>query len=183
MSKKIREQIERVKNLKLLNEKLILGSKERVHLSKKPINDLERVKYKDIHGKPGGLWYGFGDNWINFKKYGVTWNAGDTPLSSIMGDEIYIYKLYLDFTNILVLDSEDSVEEFTNKYSVNNNYPQNISWEKVGENYKGIEFPNYEQLGVRNWYKYSKKYMWLYNIDINSGCVWDSSAITKIRLL
>lgn len=168
----------------LLSEKLMLGSKERIHLTNKPINNTQTsVKYKDAHGKPGGLWYGFGDNWINFKKYGVTWNAGDDTLSSIMGDEIYIYKLYLDFTNILVLDSEDSVEEFTNKYSVNNNYPYNISWEKVGEKYTGIEFPNYEQLGVRNWYERSEKYSWLSTIDVNSGCVWDSSAITKIRQL
>ena len=52
----------------LLSEKLMLGSKERVHLTNKPINNTQtRVKYKDVHGKPGGLWYGFGDNWINFK--------------------------------------------------------------------------------------------------------------------
>lgn len=186
MSKEIREQINKVKNLgQLLNEKLNLGTKERIHLTKTPIDKLEiKTKTSDINGKPGGFWYGFGDNWINFKKYGVSWDTkeGDS-LKHILKSDVYVYKLYINMGEIISLNTEESYKDFTKKYSTGVNYPYNIDWNSVSKDYKGIEFPNYEELGVRNLYKESKEYYWTYSIDVNSGCIWDTSIINKIRLL
>ena len=169
----------------LLNERLVLGKNERVHLSKTPIQNIEiKSKNKDVLGKPSGLWYGFGSNWINFKKYGVTWDTKDnTSLKDVMKSDVYIYKLYLDTSKILTLDTEDSYINFTRQYSTNTNYPYNIDWDLVSKKYKGIEFPNYEDLDVRNLHRKSKEYEWIYSIDINSGCIWDGSAVKKHRLL
>ena len=86
-------------------------------------------------------------------------------------------------SNILVLNSVDLYEDFTQEYSKHNNYPNNINWDLVSKNYKGIEFPNYEQIGVRGLHQVSKEYEWTYTIDVNSGCIWDTSAIKKIRKL
>jgi|688.fasta_scaffold24779_16 hypothetical protein len=182
----IRKMIDKVKNFKhFVNERLELGSQERIHLSKTPIDKIENgVKNQDVHGKPGGLWYGFGDNWINFKKYGVTWDTKENvPLKGVMNSEVYIYKLYLDMSEIMILNTEDLFKEFTEKYSTHQNYPHNINWDLVSKKYKGIEFPNYEEIGVRNLHQESKEYYWAYTIDANSGCIWDVSAIKKFRLL
>lgn len=178
--------IDKVKNFKqFVNERLELGKNERVHLSKIPIENIEiRIKNKDIHGKPGGLWYGFGSNWINFQKHGVSWDAGgDLSLKNVMNSDVYIYKLYLDMSNVLILNTEDLYIDFTREYSTNTNYPNNIDWDLVSKKYKGIEFPNYEELGVRNLHIESKKYEWIYTIDVNSGCIWDGSVVKKHRLL
>ena len=186
MSKEMREQIDRIKNFKqFVNERLELGSKERIHLSKTPIDKIEiRVKNQDVHGKPSGLWYGFGDNWINFKKYGVTWDTGENvPLKGVMNSEVYVYKLYFDLSEIIILNTEDLFKEFTKKYSTRQNYPHNINWDLVSKEYKGIEFPNYEELGVRNLYEKSEEYYWMNTIDVNSGCIWDASVIKRIRRL
>ena len=185
-SKEMREQIDRVKNFgQFLNEKLQLGSKERIHLSKTLIDKIEiKTKTSDVHGKPPGFWYGFGDNWINFKKYGVTWDTGQgDSLKRLMNSDVYVYKLYIDMSNIIVLNTEESYKDFTKKYSIGRDYPHNIDWNLVSKEYKGIEFPNFEELGVRALYEESKEYYWTYTIDVNSGCIWDGSVIKKIRLL
>jgi len=169
----------------LLNERLVLGKNERVHLSKTPIQNIKiRIKDRDVHGKPGGLWYGFGSNWINFIKHGVTWDMKDnTSLKDVLKSDVYIYKLYLDTSKILILDTKDSYINFTRQYSTNTNYPYNIDWDLVSKKYKGIEFPNYEDLDVRLLYQKSDEYKWIYPIDVNSGCIWDTSAIRRYRLL
>lgn len=100
-----------------------------------------------------------------------------------MKGEVFIYKLYLDMSKIIILDTEDSYKDFTKKYSTNNNYPDNINWDLVSKEYKGIEFPNYEQIGANSLYSESIEYKWTYTIDVNSGCIWDGSVIKKIRLL
>lgn len=169
----------------VIKERLTLGSKERIHLSKKPINKIEDAEViRGVHGKPRGFWYGFGDNWINFIKYGVTFDGGGgESLKDVMGPNIYIYKVYLDTSDIVVLDTKESYVSFTNKYSTRSDYPYNINWDAVRKDYKGIEFPNYEQLGVGNWGYSDIEYKWTYTIDVNSGCIWDNRAVKKIRLL
>lgn len=184
MSKEMRKMIDKVNKInQSVNEKLILGSKERTNLSTKPIEELKNVNPEGSElGKPLGLWYGFGSNWINFIKDGVTWDADyGTTLKSVIGDEIYIYKIYLDLSNIIILNTNDKVYDFCEEYS----FGDKIDWTKVSKKYKGIEIPNFESLGVRSWWKDKRdnKYEWLYTWDVNSGCIWDVSAITKYRKL
>ena len=127
------------------------------------------------------LWVG-----INFKKYGVTWDTGQgDSLKRLMNSDVYVYKLYIDMSNsnIIVLNTEESYKDFTKKYSIGRDYPHNIDWNLVSKEYKGIEFPNYKELGVRNLYQESEEYKWIYSIDVNSGCIWDGSVIKKIRKL
>jgi hypothetical protein len=100
-----------------------------------------------------------------------------------MNSEVYVYKLYFDLSEIIILNTEDLFKEFTKKYSTRQNYPHNINWDLVSKEYKGIEFPNYEELGVRNLYEKSEEYYWMNTIDVNSGCIWDASVIKRIRRL
>jgi hypothetical protein len=43
-----------------------------------------------------------------------------------MNSEVYVYKLYFDLSEIIILNTEDLFKEFTKKYSTRQNYPHNI---------------------------------------------------------
>lgn len=75
---------------------------------------------------------------------------------------------------ILVLDTLKKVDDFIAQYGT----IEYINWSKfVSTGYQGIEFPNYYDLDLRELHHKEMKYFWLYSWDINSGCVWDPTAI------
>jgi hypothetical protein len=176
--------------LHVLNEKLTLGSKERIHLTTKPISSFDEITSYPFgtRGKPSGLWYGFGDSWIEFKKKSIS--PKSNRLKDAVGDEIYIYKLYLDTSNILTLNTIEDYINFTEEYGMDEkemkskglSYPYNIDWNMVKDDYRGVEFPTYsENIKTLNYLDYGLDLYWIWGIEVDSGCVWDSSVIKKVK--
>jgi hypothetical protein len=161
-----------------LNEKLILGHDERVTISAQPIIEIlnKSQDTKRVFGKPVGLWYGFGDNWIEFMSY------EDLKFR-------HAYKIYPNFNNIIVLKTKNDIINFTKKYHMDPNgekhlpfFPNNdINWIKVSQNYDGIEIPNYYDVKMMGYKDYV--YSWLYTWDVDSGCIWNASGIRKLKHL
>jgi len=171
----------------IINEKLILGKNERVHIFTNKIESIKDiVQGKSVFGKPGGLWYGFGDEWIYFAKHGFD---DDSNLS--FKKKKYGYKIYPNMEKIIVLRTKDNVDNFVNRYlsEVPDMYNQyNIDWVRVSRDYSGIEIPTYEELGMRLWYDQGgreayARYWWLYPWDVSSGCIWKSDGVLRIREL
>lgn len=185
----LQENIQRIKEVMGLNERLILGRNERVHISTnkiESINDIEQGK--SVFGKPGGLWYGFGDEWIYFAKHGFD---DDSNLS--FKKKKYGYKIYPNMEKIIVLRTKDDVDNFVDRYLSrfpNNNNKYDIDWVKVSQDYSGIEIPTYNELGMRSWgdpYENGredvKRYSWLYPWDVTSGCIWKSDGVSRMKEL
>ncbi len=76
---------------------------------------------------------------------------------------------------IAKLSSQESLEEFENKYGLSDNQTGkiiSIDWEKVAKDYHGVEIS--DNIIMKN---KSEKSDWLYGYDISSLVVWDSKAI------
>jgi len=118
--------------------------------------------------KPNGLWYEIDGDWI--KKCSI-----DMPHMI----RKYNIILDIDLTNILVLDSYEKGVIFYEKFNKDYGHGQErILWEQVVKSYKGIEIPNIEILKR----DILKDTSWVVFWDVNSGCIWDLSAIKNYEL-
>ena len=154
-----------------LSEELRFGSKERIHVSKEPIGDLTPIEQTPGSLKPRGLWYGFGDEWIGWLKMEMPEWWGETQ---------YAYKIFPDTSNILVINTREELDDFIKNYYGE----KSIDWVKVAQVYDGFEIPHYRKEGFRQIVFTSperEKYMWVYAMDISSGCIWNPKAIKTIK--
>lgn len=153
------------------------GSKERIHVSSKKINNLENYtnQQKLTSLKPIGIWYAFGEQWLK-------WVYSEEMFGSWGKDyDRYRYKIYVDESKILKLLTVQDITQFAQKYSYKDEpYNSLINWGKVTKNYSGFEVPNYFDSDI---YKLRRNYLWLYSLDVPSGCIWNPDAITKIKLI
>lgn len=157
--------------LKTIQERLEFGSKERIHVSTKPISELGITQQSSGSLKPKGLWYGFGDQWINWLK---------SEMPEWWDEAQYAYKVFPNLANILVINTIEELDQFIDTYNIG----RNIDWVRVAEEYDGIEFPSYSREGFRNLAFSSSdhmKYMWVYSMDISSGCIWNPNGIKSLK--
>jgi len=115
--------------------------------------------------KPIGLWYALGNEWLD-------WVEASMP----HWREKHIYKIEVNLSKMLVLDTKKKVIDFPKEFaSVHSKYSVTIDWEKVSTSYSGIEFiPYFYDLRLKpgkTWYN---------QIDVPSGCIWKKDAIKRI---
>lgn len=139
----------------------------------------------DINGfKPGGFWYCLPES--------------VSEITSMFSYE-YCYKVtlvedcYTDLdhknTNkILLLDSQDKVSRFADKYLLVVSIPcvgsepytiYHMNWEQVKKDYGGIEFGNYRKFYGAD----MLKMLWYSTIDFSSGCVWNLELVKDTELV
>jgi len=143
---------------------------QRIHVT----NNAELYISKDelsqfISDKPNGLWYAFGDSWVQFMKY----NFDEYWYGVIK--HAYVFEINKD--NIIRIISKNDVIDFTHEFGDGKGI---INWGAVKNKYSGIEMPTYRKFGFRNMHDDDIKYKWLYSWDIPSGCIWKPDGITKI---
>ena len=113
--------------------------------------------------KPLGLWYGIGTSWVEW--------AEDEGF----GIGQFFYKIKIRREKMLWITPD-------NLAAVSRRYPGRdaigdrvIHWQKVAQEYSGVEFNPYK--------KYANKAtwnsMWYSGVDVPSGCIWKSDAITS----
>jgi hypothetical protein len=182
--------------------------------AKNPLSDIEANKRNPLGragGKPFGLWYGLGTQWIDW-------------VCENMGCEHYKYFYEVKIVgNVLQLKTKQDHIDFWEKYKhdtfrtveSNRRYDSRrqpnlenlrdawktydwlplINWAKVQEEYDGIEvmggkFHNaalydskytYETEGDKDFPRGSIK--WVYSWDVDSGCIWNKDAIEIGQLL
>jgi len=96
----------------------------------------------------------------------------------------WLFYLYPDLSNILIIQTIDELNAFANKYTKKiDAYMHVIDWFKVSQTYTGIEFQNYHHL------KYAdrspnafNRITWFWGWDVNGGCVWDLDVIKNVRI-
>lgn len=174
-----------LKNFETIKSKVLTmpaaAKKGRFHLSPDPIAKMGTT-YRRLLGvadyKPRGLWYDLNGSWVDMlmedAKYAM-WALNRLDESN------YVYKVTVDKSKILVINSVKKAVAFTNKYGVvlpSHGYKYNflINWKKVAREYDGIEVRDCcEDLdGTFLWFSY-----W----DCSSGCVWNKSGVKKLKLV
>lgn len=110
--------------------------------------------------KPEGLWYAFGQSWIDYK---LVWDKLDSS---------YIFEISVDKSNIITLSNHLEIEDFNATYGVGID-GKVINWLEVSKKYDGIEIvpfdPNYSDL---HWYQ---------TFDVPSGCIWNLNSISDVK--
>lgn len=169
-----------MKLLSVLNEILNIGSGERIHVSKNPLQELSDLTaqnavssdYRPI-GKPDGFWYAFGDSWLYFAKYGM-----DDYYDALQ----HAYKVYVDQSKIISIRDEYMLKDFNDEFLVRTESdfaPYQIDWVKVTQRYSGFEIPCYDEIDSRK-IVYNR---WLNLWDIPSGVIWNPNAVLKLKPL
>lgn len=139
-------------------------------------------KYGDTniieHHKPYGLWYQINDSWIDWCNSNWSSNIGKNN-----------FKIQLDLKNVLIIDTAKKLKDFNNKYKVTffvipeHNLEFNIvDWNKVNKDYKGIEIRNYHKIKNMGFRFFSISFVWFLGWDVDSGCIWDLTAVKNIYL-
>jgi len=88
----------------------------------------------------------------------------------------HLYKIEVNLSNLLILDSEQKIKVFVINFGMNKNkWFTEINWELVAKKYSGVEFnPYFYSLRLK------PTMTWYNGIDVASGCVWNKNAIKKI---
>tara|TARA_Y100000591_G_C21735047_1_gene646167 strand:+ start:225 stop:641 length:417 start_codon:yes stop_codon:yes gene_type:complete len=122
------------------------------HISNGPIKKLKNNYYnKQGTLKPSGLWYSIGSKWLDFKlkeewnNEGIRKKGKEYYLNKpkIMSKVKFYNKKYTtlpDNEKVLLIDTCDKLIKFNKKYSKKGF--SLIEWEKVSQDYAGIEFRN-----------------------------------------
>lgn len=137
----------------------------------------EYIHSQRSHFKPSGLWFGKGNEWLQFITYG-----GDT---SWIDSYNYLYEVKINKDHLIVIDDHQALIEFDKKYRTKQAI--NINWQRVVDETKkaGIVIPvNFKQIYYTN--KINRQYNdylpdWYDTWDVASGVIWNSNGIKSIH--
>lgn len=170
-----------MKLISVINEILNIGSKERIHVSKNPVQELRDLTtqnaqssyYRPI-GKPDGFWYAFGNSWLYFAQY----DRGKDYYEALQ----HAYKVYVDKSKIISIRDKDMLNDFINEFGVETDsrvFPYEIDWVKVTQKYSGFEIPCYNEIDTQN----IRRNRWLHTWDVPSGVIWNPNTVLKLKPL
>lgn len=145
--------------------------------------------YEGAHYKPKGLWYAQSNEWINFLYEDEDFDKEYERLCC------WIYKINLKpniytsvnkphMKKILKIKTLGELKKFMELYMFsyklrNNKFTSyRIDWVKVAKHFGGIEFNPflYDKLKINTKSK-RRLFYWYANIDLKSGCLWNTSII------
>ena len=164
--------------------KLMIKPTDRIIMAKKSLNKLN-FPVRQSPGqyafgpKPAGLWYAVGSEWID-------WCQSEMP--EWIGDKYYRIEVT---DKVLKIDTEPKFMDFMKEFAemeppykfATMDHPMfinslrrdtMINWEKVAQQYSGIEIAPYR-------YDLRLEHMWYYGWDVASGCIWDKSGIKSLK--
>ena len=158
---------------------------EKVFVSKNPFSSLKNVTQlppQPVPGKPKGLWYSCGDEWIEWLEYNMPeW----------LDAAKYLYRIKLG-SGIYHISNEREFEAFEEKYV---RLPEAMAAALAGmpdEILNNMKTPDFAALQADGYtgieacpYLHSKRdlSMWYYSWDVASGCIWDSRGIDSVELV
>ena len=167
-----------------------------IHASVKKIKNIYNVKQTNKIFKPLGLWYSLNNEWINY----VHENNMDKTYKFFYEIKVTYTKINNpDKNKVLLIKSNKDFQLLMKKYFRINEYSNgyisiDCNWENVEKDFAGIEIINLKKLKLSNkTIQYiEKKYknslineylLWTQTLDIDSGVVWNISALKYIKLI
>lgn len=140
--------------------------------------DCSRAQH--LAGKPRGLWYACGDEWVYYLKN----SAG---MEHLYEGARYLYQIHIRQSKILMVHTESDLKRLNLNFSAQGEEVQAswqgdedlfISWPRMAKRFSGVEISpvQYElrDTGTIGWY---------FGWDVASGCIWKKDAIHSVELL
>lgn len=123
-------------------------------------------------GKPNGLWYGAGTEWID-------WVMSNAP----QWRQQHVFEILPNYSTIKRITNSKEMVEFNNEYShllePDEKYKfRQIDWINVAQNYDGIEIAPYI---YDSEVRHNQEFFWYWGWDVASGCIWNKNAISDIK--
>lgn len=155
--------LQKIKKIIQPHDKIIMAKKNILRLDFPVEQNPETAGY----GKPSGLWYAVGTEWIDWV---------ETEMPKWLGDKFYKIETT---EQVLKIDAQYKFNEFVRKYGVASKFSydpkhMDIDWAKVAKDYAGIEIAPYRH-SMRH------EYIWYYGWDVASGCIWNKSGIKSLE--
>ena len=154
-----------------------------VHYSKRPVGQLSRFSRKpDNKHSPGGLWLSDDaeGGWLDLVRRQIA--RGDQDWIQDRHKWAYMTPFVVALDQILWLKVEGDLHQFAESYrepqerDCGCGYGLHIEWERAKADYKGVLISPYQDsLSHRN----SDPMFHWYRFDCASGCVWDTSCLTR----
>lgn len=119
---------------------------------------------------PKGFWFYKNSEWID-------WCSENNCLDESTN---YCYRIAVDFSNILVIDTFEKLNDFCDRFSRKDN---SIDWYFVQKFYKGVYFDNYQQIRHKIKELDVNSMIWYNAIDVCSGCIFNTSTVLLHRLV
>ncbi len=174
-------------------EKFVSGRSYKIHAQRENDSYFDFSVYEQHNEytemKPRGLWYSCGNAWLHY---------ANRELSNTYDD---IYRLMINMTEIYVIDSENKLNVFVERFGIikQRSKPESndslgmlvwrlgnpeqkysyINWSTVSLHYKGIEVNPFVHRNTNA----SIHHTWYDSFDVSSGCIWDLSCITSKILM
>ena len=140
---------------------------KRIHNTSVGKLDLSRkyIQEKVALMKPHGLYWGVDDEWIE-------WCTSEMP----RWVQQYNFDLEIDEVSIYHIFDTKTLYAFEKEYKKIMGGCLLIDWGAVSLKYKGLEITNYHEM------QFSRSAsIWFCTWDVNSGCVWDLSAVKSCK--
>lgn len=119
--------------------------------------------------KPEGLYYGINNAWLNWFSNNIPEKAGK-----------YTFELDIDTNSLYRIETIKDLLNLIERYEMRLDPFTGINWQKLSEDYSGIEIENYHKIN----FKFRNiKHTWFLAWDVDSGCIWDLSKIKKTKIL
>jgi hypothetical protein len=120
--------------------------------------------------KPKGLWYGLGMGWLQ-------WVSSEMPDMAM--DYKHLHEIKVT-DKVLKLHTKEDAINFTKNYGAISYLKEfSIDWERVANDYSGIEVKE-----PKTWFWGNRETLsWLYPWDVPSGCIWKADGIESITLV
>jgi hypothetical protein len=152
---------------------MILPS-DRIHNTNSDTLVFENVpdSKQKVHHKPSGLWYSFGNQWLEFCKNEMPeWVKKNT------------FKLNITGCNILKITTPEQFRDFEEEYLVDIfGLFKWIDWPAVTTKYDGIEIYDPENNYEGIWSVRGNDSYWYNSWGIGSGCIWRKCTVTPEKI-
>jgi len=146
---------------------------EKVFLSDKQFTKINKV-VQDVTpsfvGKPKGLWYSCGDDWIQ-------WASSEMP--EMINKANYLYKIEVNYDKVKAVHSEAEFRIFEKEYGV-----KSKPWREITIDWKKLQDDGFAGIEICPYFN-SKRYtaQWYYSWDVASGCIWDPAGLIDFELI
>tara|TARA_A100001015_G_scaffold307045_1_gene402303 strand:- start:995 stop:1666 length:672 start_codon:yes stop_codon:yes gene_type:complete len=125
--------------------------------------------------EPMGIWFSCGPSWFNY--------AYEELEDKIQHKEVY--NLILDESKLYIINNIPKLQQFQSEYSIpltkkKDNEFMVIQWDKLSKKYSGFKLCPYFKKQIKK-LKNEHDYLWVYNLDVASGCIWNPNCILEVK--
>ena len=159
-----------------------LDPQKRYIISSELISSVKRVPIDQqmTRMKPEGLWYGVGEEWVEYLRTNQI----------LQGDHRYLYEVVVDPAHVLQVRTVAETIKFVREFGkrerdrwTSGEGTALVDWKRVAQRHLGVELsPHWGELRSSS-ITFREGLDWYASWDVGSGCVWDPRGFKSLQLI